>query len=302
MSKQKDPSRVVSQSAYLLFYRRRSDGPLGGARFQQIFQDYDNPPEPSVDEETESGEDQRLVADSSLRGSSSALTGVGAAHHQQNHGSIGEEMMTVNPRAIEGPPSYRAHELNDDDAAPLLLPDAEMNEGMQLHESIEDEGIDMSMGYNTLSLNNMGRLNSGLAPIGTWNFDALNNDRIGQNQRGPNMISGTGSDVDASSAIDLDGSDIVQHNSSASADSLRGRLEDFKNAIPEGDDGVFEEPSPVPDMDEDAMEITMIGHLQNQRVGPLARPEFQVPAGDEDEEVEEPATEIHVEEGEGLKG
>jgi ubiquitin carboxyl-terminal hydrolase 4/11/15 len=285
-----------------LFYRRRSEIPLGGPRFQQIFQDYDNPPEPSADDETESGEDQRLVADSSLRGSSSALTGVGAAHHRQNLGSTGEEMMTVNPRAIEGPPSYGAHEMNDEDAAPLLLRDANMNDGMQLQESIEDEGIDMSMGYNTLSMNNMGRLSSGLAPIGIWNFDGLNSDRLGQNRRGPNMISGAGSDVDESSAIDLDGSEIVQHNSSASTESLRGRLEDFKNAIPEGDDGVFEEPSPVPDMDEDAMDITMIHHqLQAQREG-LLRPEFKVTAGNEDDEVEEPATEIHVEEGEGLKG
>ena len=293
---------MVSQSAYLLFYRRRSDGPLGGARFQQIFHDYDNPPESSLDEETESGEDQRLVADSSLRGSSSALTGVGAVHRQQNHGSIGEEMMTVNPQAIEYPPAYGAHEMNDDDAAPLLLPDAEMNEGMQLHESIEDEGIDMSMGYNELNSNNMDRLSSGLAPIRSWNFDALNDERIGQNQRVANMISGTGSDVDVSSALDMEGSDIVQHNSSASADSLRGRLEDFNNAVPEGDDGVFEDPSPVPDLDEDAMDINMISHLQTQRVGPLSRSEFRIPAGDEDEEVEEPATEIHVEEGEGLKG
>ncbi|EON98122.1 putative ubiquitin specific peptidase 11 protein [Phaeoacremonium minimum UCRPA7] len=55
VSKQKDPTRVVTNGAYLLFYRRRSDAPLGGPRFQEIVDRYDN--NSATDEEmSESGE------------------------------------------------------------------------------------------------------------------------------------------------------------------------------------------------------------------------------------------------------
>ncbi|SPQ22937.1 de57be69-df5e-4200-ad4d-8e6e50567eb8 [Thermothielavioides terrestris] len=54
VSKLTDTSRVVSSAAYLLFYRRRSEVPLGGPRFQEIFDRYNNPDEAMSD----SGEGQ----------------------------------------------------------------------------------------------------------------------------------------------------------------------------------------------------------------------------------------------------
>lgn len=76
VSKKNDPSRVVTPGAYLLFYRRRSEKPLGGPRLQEIVERYDNP-----DADWDSGEVQRLDADSSRNGSSSAFqTGVEAPH------------------------------------------------------------------------------------------------------------------------------------------------------------------------------------------------------------------------------
>lgn len=277
----KDPSRVVSQSAYLLFYRRRSDGPLGGPRFKQILHDWDNPPEPSEDEVSESGEDQGLVGNSSLRGSSSALTGVGAAHHHQNRGGDGVEMMTVNPSALEQLPSYEAHEENPD-AAPTFVGDALMNDGLPLQNSIEDEGIGMESGNYNVHYNPLH--NAG------WDFS-----NIGRNSRGSHMISGTGSDIDNASAI-------VQNDSSATEGSVLGRLEDFDNAIPEDDDGVFVDQSPVPDLDDEGQASAIaLQHdlLEAQNRGMYPR-QFEVPAGDEDE-VEEPATEIHIGDGEELK-
>jgi ubiquitin carboxyl-terminal hydrolase 4/11/15 len=278
-----------------LFYRRRSEVPLGGPRFKAILDQYDNHVDPSEDDIAESGEDQGLVANSSLRGSSSALTGVGAAHRRPNLGLVdGAEMMTVNPVELEGLPAYREHELED--GAPLLVRDADMNEGLQLQESIEDEGIDMSLGYNSIGTGSRGILSS------TWNFEGL-----GHNPRS-HMISGTASDMDLNDPSELSGladdrSDIVQHDSSASQDSLRNRLQDFENALPEGDEGAWEEPSPVPDVDEDDQMDILALHddLRAQRGGAMLRPEFEVPAEQEGEEVEEPATEIHVEEGEGLR-
>jgi ubiquitin carboxyl-terminal hydrolase 4/11/15 len=286
VSKVKDVSRVVSTSAYLLFYRRRSNGPLGGPNLEQIIRDYDKD-ETSEDDEAESGEDQGLVANSSLHGSSRALTGVGAAHRQAN-GSNGEQMRTINPHDLDGLPVH--------DASPILTVDAQMNSGLPM-ESIEDEGIDMDSGYSNLDFSS---LNKGLnqASISNWNFKGL--DEL-NNNRGHNFLSGTGSEIDCndnSPVFDTDASDIVQHDSSASEGSIRGRLEDFENAIPEGNGGEdFVDQSPVPDIADDNQVDTLMLHRDlMERI----RPEYQVRAP-KDEEIEEPATEIHVEEGEGLK-
>jgi hypothetical protein len=67
----------------MLFYRRRSDKALGGPKFQQIMDMYDNQPT----DDSDSGEGQRLGQGSSQRGSSSALTGAGLTLHNENRGS-----------------------------------------------------------------------------------------------------------------------------------------------------------------------------------------------------------------------
>ncbi|KAK4503258.1 hypothetical protein PRZ48_006686 [Zasmidium cellare] len=85
---------VHSAAAYLLFYRRRSDKPLGPQYLQDIVNDFRNPPaESAVDDaaaEDESGED-RLggPAPSSQHGSSSALAGAGAGAMSTQRGSAG---------------------------------------------------------------------------------------------------------------------------------------------------------------------------------------------------------------------
>lgn len=252
---------------------------------QQIVRDYDSQRERSGDESSESGEGQGLVANSSLRGSPSALTGVGAARRQPNHGSMdGEGTMTINPSALEKLPAYEAHE-EEDGAAPLLLRDAAMNDGLGLLNSVEDEGIDLDPAYNEHST-------SLLQP--SWNFGSL--DEINTNSRGAHMVSGTASDV---------ASDDVQHNSSASEGSLRGRLDDFDNSIAEEEDNrPFIDQSPVPDLDEfgQASAIALQADLYDtlQR-GEYPRQEFEV-TGDERFEVEEPAAvEIHVKDNDDVK-
>jgi ubiquitin carboxyl-terminal hydrolase 4/11/15 len=224
------------------------------------------------------------------------LTGVGAAHRQANHGlADGVEMTTVNPSDLEKLPAYEAHE-RDPDAAPLLMSDAMMNDG--LHPSIEDEGIVMDNGYEDMNYNNLNTHSRGITAFTTWNFDNIND--LGSNSRGNQMVSGTGSDAD-------DASDIVQHDSSADESSIRGRINDFENAIPETDDGIpFEDPSPVPDMDElgqasaIALQADLLEKIQNgDSIYP--RPEFEVTGQDERLEVEEPATEIHLDPNDELK-
>lgn len=298
VSKQKDPSRIVTASAYLLFYRRRSDVPLGGPRFQQIVNNYGNSSDFSEDDIAESGEDQSLVANSSHHGSSSALTGVGAAHRPANGSSSVGQKMIVNPQELDGLPAYQAHEENDPDAAPMLQQDVNMNEGIPV-QSIEDEGIDL--GFSGLSgfkgVTNVGLQSSSIHP--TWDFSALNT-------RNNNFVSGTGSEADGNDSvpeeIDPDGSDIVQDASSASSGSRRGRLEDFDNAIAEDDGGIYMEDNPVPDIeDPDQIDnLTLHREILQHRVGTMVQPEFKISV-QADDEVEEPATEIHVEEGEGIK-
>jgi ubiquitin carboxyl-terminal hydrolase 4/11/15 len=311
VSEQKDTSRIVSAGAYLLFYRRRSETALGGPRFKEIVNRYNNPPEP-LEDENESGEDRRLVADSSLRGSSSALTGVGVAH--QAAGSSGGVAMTrsvnplasggvalqnpttINPADLGKPPSYEAV-LEDDAAAPLMARDAVMNDGLEVHGGLEDEAIDMNMGYNNFDSS---RNAAALLGNNTWTFSALQNlDAASSTMANPSRRN---SDIDLE---EIDSrSDLVQNNSSASEGSRERRVEDFDNAEP---DEEWEEPIPIPDVSEqDQMAIIdlhgdLLAQGSRKRYGDMEMEmEVKVPPN-LDEDVEEEAAEIHVEEGEGLK-
>jgi ubiquitin carboxyl-terminal hydrolase 4/11 len=305
VSEQKDTSRIVSAGAYLLFYRRRSEVPLGGPRFKEIIDRYNNPPDPSEDE-NESGEYRRLVADSSLRGSSSALTGVGVVH-QAAGGSGGVAMTrsvnplasggvalrnstTINPADLDKPPSYEAA-LGDDEAAPLMADDTVMNDGLDVHGGLEDEGIDVNMGYNNF---NTSRNAGALLGNGTWTFSAIHNlDAASSTMANP---SGRNSDIDPE---EIDGrSDIVQNNSSASEGSRERRVEDFDNAEP---DEEWEEPIPIPDVSEQDQMAIMDLHGDLLAQGPRKRfgdmeMEVKVPPN-----LDEEVAEIHLEEGEDIK-
>lgn len=81
MVNQRNPNNVVTSAAYLLFYRRRSDHPLGPPYIQKITEQFRNPNSDSEVEGEESddinafkgaGNGQRL-GDSSRNGSSSAF-------------------------------------------------------------------------------------------------------------------------------------------------------------------------------------------------------------------------------------
>lgn len=282
----------MTNSAYLLFYRRRSDEPLGGPRFKAILDQFNSTNESSSDEESESGEDQGLGGNSSLRGSSRALTGAGAVHPQQNLGSSGVETKTINPRDLESLPSYAQH-LENEDGAPPLLQDAELNDGLQLHNSIEeDEGIDMGLNHNNLT--------TAVGINNNWSGWSA----IGADIRG--MPSGTGSDMDVNSNFS-DRSDVVQDNSSCGSIDRADRVKYFEDTPAVGDNHEpWVDPSPVPDVHEDGrVDMYDLAHdvmqVNKQKAVPVQQ--FHVPAGGQDieEEVEPDATEIHVEEGEGLK-
>lgn len=60
-----DPSSVVTSAAYLLFYRRRTHGHLGGPRFGQIFEKYNS--ETSGDDGSNSSEEDNFIRGSPLK-------------------------------------------------------------------------------------------------------------------------------------------------------------------------------------------------------------------------------------------
>ena len=112
MSAKNNPQVVVTSAAYLLFYRRRSDHPLGGRFLEQIIDEIHRPAdsEPQIQSQPGSraaspsaaGEGRRLDG-SSLHGSSSALLGAGAAHQSGDGGSEG---IAARARNDDGPPGY----------------------------------------------------------------------------------------------------------------------------------------------------------------------------------------------------
>ena len=150
--RREEPSKVVTSAAYLLFYRRRSEVPLGGPRFQAIFEKFDQASEnPSADE---AGEGQRLGKGSSRSGSPSASTGAGLVLPQGSRGLASTPAGSADPEL----PAYRST------LRPFPDPEDDLSgwggDQDTLHNSIEDEaqdeGIDLpEYGPSTANLHDV---------------------------------------------------------------------------------------------------------------------------------------------------
>ncbi|KAJ9369323.1 hypothetical protein DTO282E5_5985 [Paecilomyces variotii] len=150
VSKPIDPQKVITSAAYLLFYRRRSDRPLGGKVLEEIVESATRGGATDSDSQTDSrapspsGEDRRLGG-SSRNGSSSALAGVGAAHQAGDGGS----QAVTQVRSVEAdddddmPPGY----FNGLPSGEQGLEHADRLEGMDL----EDEYFGGEMRPNPLN-------------------------------------------------------------------------------------------------------------------------------------------------------
>ncbi|KAI0527778.1 hypothetical protein F5B22DRAFT_3774 [Xylaria bambusicola] len=121
--------RIVDSSAYMLFYRRRSDVPLGGSRLHAILERFT---EEDDDEMSGLGEGRRLGEGFSQNGSSSALQGAGVSHPPGNHGGNSN----LSSRSIMS--SYAEDDKGDDDMP--LLASSRFQSG---HDIAEDEGIEL---------------------------------------------------------------------------------------------------------------------------------------------------------------
>ncbi|KAI1752363.1 hypothetical protein F4782DRAFT_540347 [Xylaria castorea] len=136
--------RIVDSSAYMLFYRRRSDVPLGGHNLHRVLERF-------VDDEDDEmsglGEGRRLGEGFSLNGSSSALQGAGVSHLAGNRGS--------------STASFTAEDRGDDDIP--LLDSSRFQSGQATDE---DEGIELEDSRPSAQP---------FAGLSTWNFENIEN-------------------------------------------------------------------------------------------------------------------------------
>ncbi|EAQ91205.1 hypothetical protein CHGG_03140 [Chaetomium globosum CBS 148.51] len=212
VTKQRDTARVVTSAAYLLFYRRRSAAPLGGPKFQEVFDRFNQNQAGLDDDMSESGEGQRLgQGSSSQRGSPSALAGAGLVHPRGSRGWDNSR------RAGSERPSYQGI---DDDADMSTT----WSNQDTLHNSIEgdDEGIGLSEEYDTAG---MAGMTSVIGPS-NWSFDNI----IGTSKPG----SEAGSDDIASDVAQNDGS------------SFNGEMTDIFDDAP-GMEHLLDQPEPGAD-------------------------------------------------------
>lgn len=245
VSKQKSLSEMISSSAYLLFYRRRSDVPLGGPKLWQIIEEYDNKISRSEDEVFGTGEDQALVGNSSLHGSSSALTGAGALHHHLLNGSHSTDF-AVTTSDYDEPPPYRSHDENDEGSE--ILPSSNLNRALQ--ESIEDEGFadGSEIPYGKFGMHlNSNNFPGGLIGSG-WDFSGLDED-----QENINAGSGTGSDDEISS-------ERVQCDSCPSQTSIDDPYKDFEDLRNDDNNSSVDDVLSIADLNEEGNLTTSTMH------------------------------------------
>ncbi|KAI1128511.1 hypothetical protein F5Y10DRAFT_173411 [Nemania abortiva] len=145
--------RIVDSSAYMLFYRRRSDVPLGGPNLHKILERF---LDENDDEMSGLGEGRRLGEGFSQNGSSSALQGAGVSHPAENRGGISNMASTLH---YPGASSYAIDDKGDDDIP--LLSSSRFQSGQSLDE---DEGID---------LEDSGPSAQPFTGLSTWSFENI---------------------------------------------------------------------------------------------------------------------------------
>ncbi|KAH9898898.1 ubiquitin carboxyl-terminal hydrolase-like protein [Xylariomycetidae sp. FL2044] len=212
-------------SAYMLFYRRRSDLPLGGPRFQKIMDLF--PAEDSSEEGlTDSGEGQRLGGGFSRNGSSSAFQGAEASRPAGNSGA---DSYTTSAKAF-------------DSVVRIPAPDE------------DDEGIDLADDTSQ---------NTGIQHLtrNTWTFGNLDDtaetpNSLEGSDAASDVAQHDSSDERALSPRDTEFEDELEP-------SFPGMLQYKLNARPEGAHSSYAEPSPIEDQGETFSNAA--AHIWDQR-------------------------------------
>jgi ubiquitin carboxyl-terminal hydrolase 4/11/15 len=143
--------RIIDSSAYMLFYRRRSDVPLGGPNLHRILKRYGDD-----DDLPGQGGGRRLGEGFSLNGSSSALPGVGASHLPESRGGSSNTALTQHNTH-----SFEADDKGDDDIPLLASARFQSGRGIEEDEAIELEDTRPST--------------QPFRGLGTWSFENIPN-------------------------------------------------------------------------------------------------------------------------------
>ena len=229
VQKTRDPSKIITPAAYLLFYRRRSEAPLGGPRFQEIFNRFDQGRSPAgANDEDDSGEGQRLGLGSSLRGSPSASTGAGLAHPLGSRGLASSSGLPVSNGgsllAVDGVggddgdllPSYTASALGQDGG--VVEDDEAGMTGLvwtntdTLRNSIEgdaedeDEAISLGDVYDETNARNLAGMSSVIGE-NSWSFQNIDGSPRGVSVADDDSNVAEGGDNSSTMADFADGSD-----------------------------------------------------------------------------------------------
>lgn len=246
--------KIVDASAYLLFYRRRSEAPLGGPRFEEILERFQDD-----SSDNESGEVQRLGGASSLDGSSSAYPGAGATHQGGSLGGSG----TTNGKTNEALSTNLKYD----------------GKAKGVHQSIEDEGVDMGEDHTQPT---------GF-PNNTWNFDKISG--------AADFEDGAQFSSNASIA-----SDEAQHDSSGDerAHSQTIGFDDGDASFP-GVSSYQSVPGPSPEPESAPPTYNEQAEPQVKFLGTMGGKVYEVPSAHaDDERKSEEATEIHLDDNDKL--
>jgi len=219
-----NPQSMVAASAYLLFYRRRSERPLGNQELQELVEAYKNPSGgesgSSSSSQSPTGEGQRLGG-SSRNGSSSGLAGAGAALQ------AGNGLQTENAAAND---EYST--TDDSDSS------SEDGEGMKLtNNGIEDGGRQFH--------------HLGIFQGPSWSFDnATSAHDISQITPGNASVDEDGlfDEIDSNLAVDDDDMDL---------DTRMNDLEDSHPTLTSQNEPSFEDFSNLMD-DESSEELPVV--------------------------------------------
>lgn len=269
----------MTSAAYLLFYRRRSEVPLGGPRFQEIFDCYNNQLYAADEDMADSGEGQRLGLGSSRRGSPSALTGAGLILPQGNRGLA------------------RLGDTDDDTDVGVQLSWSNQD---TLQHSIEADGEDEGIGLTDYDNAGMAGMTSVIGPS-SWSFKNLNS-KAGSEMTGDDADIASDVAQNDDSSVDVD---IFEGPSTADMDHLLAR---------EPGAGYVEAPGQVPDsaLDGDVppppsaeMQDYMSRIAAETWVKQQTQKVHKVPpaaALDDDDQASDKVAEIHVGDGEGDGG
>lgn len=141
MTSKRSPQHAVTNAAYLLFYRRRSDRPLGGPYFEKIIEECQQQDEssPSSPASSVAGDGERF-GDSSRVGSSNEYQEAEVARLEPT--TLASERTAIEHAGDEAPPNYSSlyPENSNNDEKQSGADQMDVDEGVDTTYSVEGTG------------------------------------------------------------------------------------------------------------------------------------------------------------------